>query len=308
MDSCLSTLSSIPKQKRIDLLNQLLNQIPGNPCRILMPSGKIIQCRFSQMKNSSVLFENKRGEHESINFSACTGFSIRLKSKKIKTDSEISKSGFKNRKLENWPTDGPEVTLESDTGKWDQFEVNNKRFGVVSTYDEEIYTTKKVKEDQLTREQVLRAKIIEDEIMNKEHKEETGNDEEEMFGAVLGSGRFTQSATTEPQTNSKASKSKSPEVLKPAPKRPEISEVSEKKQQDPEKIGNQSKSKELSKASQKSKPRRLELETKEQSNPKPARPKPETAQSSFPPAIEKISDIYFEAFLIMARDNTYAVW
>ena len=308
MDSCISSLSSIPKQKRIDLLNQLLNQMPGNPCRILMPSGKIIQCRFNQMQNSSILFESKRGEHESINFSACTGFSIRLKSKKIKTDSEISKSGFKNRKLENWPTDGPELTLESDTGKWDQFEVNNKKFGVVSTYDEEIYTTKKVKEDQLTREQVIRAKIIEDEIMNKEHKEESGDDEEKMFGAVLGSGRFAQSSTSETSSNCQASNSKSPKVLKQVPKKSESSEIAEKKHEDPEQIPNQLKPKESSKPAQKSKPGRLELESREQSNPKPAALKPDITQSSFPPAIEKISDIYFEAFLIMSRDNTFAVW
>ena len=66
-------------------------------------------------------------------------------------------------------------------------------FGVMSTYNEELYTTKKVTPNQLSKEQVEWAIKIEKEIASKEQKEtKTEEDEEKLFGAVLGTGRYTQ--------------------------------------------------------------------------------------------------------------------
>ena len=74
-----------------------------------------------------------------------------------------------------------------------------KKFGVVSTYDEELYTTKKVNESQLSRDQIKRAIKIEKELANKEQREsiEEEEDEEKMFGAVLGTGRYADNKPVE---------------------------------------------------------------------------------------------------------------
>jgi hypothetical protein len=189
MDLLLSSIdASYSKQTRQKLIRQLLNQASKKPCRVLFPSG-FTQVKFQKLEENLIHFE-KQGESSSIPLSSCLGFTIRLSSKSLKIDSEISKNSSKNRKLENWKSVGPDQSLEGDPSKWDQFEENFKKFGIVSTFDEELYTTKKVPEDQLSREQVIRAKNIEKELMNKETLDEGKEDEEEMFGAVLGSGRF----------------------------------------------------------------------------------------------------------------------
>jgi hypothetical protein len=68
----------------------------------------------------------------------------------FKTDTDISgnQSGFFERELQPWkPEEGdlPEATLEESVsghvGNWDQFAVNEQKFGVQSTYDEHYYTT-----------------------------------------------------------------------------------------------------------------------------------------------------------------------
>ena len=71
----------------------------------------------------------------------------------MKTDKAISrgKTGpVAGRELQRWdPGQDDNLAslsldeLKTNTGKkWDQFEVNNRLFGVKSTYDENLYTTK----------------------------------------------------------------------------------------------------------------------------------------------------------------------
>ena len=59
-------------------------------------------------------------------------------------DSDISgQIAFKERELQRWvPEDDMELSLEDDGGEWDQFKVNEEKFGVESTYDEHLYTTR----------------------------------------------------------------------------------------------------------------------------------------------------------------------
>ncbi|RZC49417.1 hypothetical protein C5167_017845 [Papaver somniferum] len=91
-------------------------------------------------------------------------------------DSSISNfpSAGKGRQLERWiPEDNDSrcpdlenVFDATDNRKWDQFEINKTLFGVESTFDEEIYTTKLVKGPQmkeLEREALRIAKEIEAE-------------------------------------------------------------------------------------------------------------------------------------------------
>ena len=50
---------------------------------------------------------------------------------------------IKERELERWvPDDEVELTLEDDGSEWDQFKVNQEKFGVESSYDEHLYTTR----------------------------------------------------------------------------------------------------------------------------------------------------------------------
>lgn len=64
---------------------------------------------------------------------------------RFKTDSDIS-SGFhfRERELQKWvPDDNSKaLSLEDDSAPWDQFKVNEEKFGVESSYDEHLYTTK----------------------------------------------------------------------------------------------------------------------------------------------------------------------
>ncbi|KAI3991850.1 hypothetical protein MKX01_012795 [Papaver californicum] len=91
-------------------------------------------------------------------------------------DSSISKFHFveEGRQLERWiPEDNDSqcpdlenVFDTTDNRKWDQFEINKMLFGVESTFDEEIYTTKLVKGPQmreLEREALRIAREIEGE-------------------------------------------------------------------------------------------------------------------------------------------------
>ncbi|KAI3914471.1 hypothetical protein MKW92_031685 [Papaver armeniacum] len=80
----------------------------------------------------------------------------------IMIDSSISKLHLagKGRQLERW------IPEDNDSVKWDQFEINKTLFGVESTFDEEIYTTKLVKGPkmkELEREALRIAKEIEAE-------------------------------------------------------------------------------------------------------------------------------------------------
>lgn len=71
--------------------------------------------------------------------------------KSFKTDIDISqgRGGLKERELQKWTPDAADEvshvnhqTLEESSSTWDQFIVNEEKFGVKSTYDEHLYTTK----------------------------------------------------------------------------------------------------------------------------------------------------------------------
>jgi len=122
----------------------------------------------------------------------------------FKTDSAISgKSGeIFERQLQKWEPekDNYDVSLElTDDGneKWDQFETNEKLFGITTDYDEEIYTTAldRTKADFKKREQEaikIAAEIEKASTENIHLAEERGQiiddndvDEEDRYGAVI---------------------------------------------------------------------------------------------------------------------------
>lgn len=122
----------------------------------------------------------------------------------FKTDTDISaaQSGFKERSLEKWQPDASDNSSSNAaafdfniTGKWDQFEVNEKLFGVKTDYKEELYTTKldKNSEEYRKKEQEAErlAKEIEKQQSNNIHLAEErgqklyGVNEEDLYGAVI---------------------------------------------------------------------------------------------------------------------------
>lgn len=64
----------------------------------------------------------------------------------FKTDASIAAGAGlpRERELQRWVPDAdtPAITLEDLGGHWDQFSVNREKFGVESTYDEHLYTTR----------------------------------------------------------------------------------------------------------------------------------------------------------------------
>ena len=64
----------------------------------------------------------------------------------FRTDTDISGNlSIRERDLQRWEpanTASFDMSLESSSGTWDQFQVNEQLFGVKSDYDENIYTTR----------------------------------------------------------------------------------------------------------------------------------------------------------------------
>ncbi|CAN3358570.1 hypothetical protein DICA1_E07052 [Diutina catenulata] len=117
----------------------------------------------------------------------------------FKTDTDISKGQYRERELERWvpDEDTPAMTLESTgSGTWDQFKVNQEKFGVESTYDEHLYTTRINKQAPDYDERVKRAdkiaRDIEGSATTDRHVmeerglsvDDSGMDEEDKYSGV----------------------------------------------------------------------------------------------------------------------------
>lgn len=90
--------------------------------------------------------------------------------KTFTTDSNITKTKeIKEKELVPWVPSADEQLLNSEdldsaSGKWDQFEVNSKKFGVTSTYRESLYTTELDKDSEFYKKKLKIAERIADEI------------------------------------------------------------------------------------------------------------------------------------------------
>lgn len=121
----------------------------------------------------------------------------------FKTDTDISGNlQVKERDLQKWTPEGDDLVLEgledsSSHGAWDQFEVNEKKFGVQSSWDENLYTTRldKSAPDYLIR--LKEAEKIAKEIEKEGHNgnvhlaeergiaiDDSGMDEEDKYSGV----------------------------------------------------------------------------------------------------------------------------
>lgn len=117
-----------------------------------------------------------------------------VKHRKFKTDAEISKrKSLQDRELQKWEPeeDGHSLTLEDTHGSnWDQFKINEQKFGVRTTYDEHLYTTKVPQASELTEAEVRRAEKLAKELEGGKDDYNEDEDEEAKYGAVLGTGRY----------------------------------------------------------------------------------------------------------------------
>lgn len=136
--------------------------------------------------------------------------SVRLEDKpkaetsKFKTDRDISAGyKFEEREFERWqPEAGSvELTLEDNSGgngAWDQFKVNEEKFGVESTYDEHLYTTRvntlaKDYNERLQRAQKIAREIeglttLDHHVLEERGiavADDSGMDEEDKYSGVL---------------------------------------------------------------------------------------------------------------------------
>ncbi|CAG9328278.1 PBP1_1 [Blepharisma stoltei] len=219
------------KQRLMFAILSLLNK----QCKLTTKSGKSYQGRLNNYTSEGACLMDCKIEGGMIQkqkFLIHDILSLEFKSisvisfKKFKTDKEISRSrSNKERELERFECEGEEDTLDQNNIKgWNQFEFNEKNFGVKSTYDEKYYTTSAVSEHELTEEQIKRAHKIEMELEGSKGDEALEDDEEAMFGAVRGSGRYksenkktknkkNKPQNTQEQTETKETENQSPTQL-----------------------------------------------------------------------------------------------
>lgn len=122
-----------------------------------------------------------------------------MEKSKFKTDSDISKSKFKERELAKWvPEDDLKLALDETQhkpGNWDQFKANQERFGIDSTYDETLYTTRVNTEAKDFQQRLKKAEQLASEIegsvssdphiMEERGKiDDSGIDEEDKYSGV----------------------------------------------------------------------------------------------------------------------------
>lgn len=122
---------------------------------------------------------------------------------KFKTDTDISKTAFRERELQKWVPEDHEVLMNPDlvledasSSGWDQFKVNQDKFGVDSTFDEHLYTTRINVQAPDYQARVARAtkiaKEIESLLTSDRHileergiaVDDSGMDEEDKYSGV----------------------------------------------------------------------------------------------------------------------------
>lgn len=142
-----------------DKLVNLINKSIGKNCNVTVNSGIKYKGVLVNEKPSSITLKNpimvsKTNDDLANNLSEKLNINLKdvidlqiNNTNSFKTDSDISNTKFKERELEKWvpETDDLPVNMsleEDNTSNWDQFKANEDKFGVGSTYDEHLYTTR----------------------------------------------------------------------------------------------------------------------------------------------------------------------
>lgn len=111
----------------------------------------------------------------------------------FRTDTEISnRQQIQERELQRWAPDDHtdiDLSLESsgDSAGWDQFAVNERKYGVQSTYDENLYTTAIDRSAPTYNRKAAEAERLAREIEgrgDRDEEKEDGRGEEEKYSGV----------------------------------------------------------------------------------------------------------------------------
>lgn len=152
-------------------------------------------------------WENNVKEKESNNsnvvINSSNNTTVEEITESFKTDVDISGGNkiLTERELTKWEPEDDKLslgqTLEESSSNWDQFAVNEQKFGVKSTYDEHFYTTKINKNDPNYEQRLKEAQKIAHEIENQESTgnihlaedrgiiiDDSGMDEEDLYSGV----------------------------------------------------------------------------------------------------------------------------
>ncbi|KAG7828593.1 hypothetical protein KL920_003730 [Ogataea angusta] len=191
-------------------------------------SGVAIVLRYPQLKKSSfasseeelkikfelpetLIFSEKdisKMEFEDVDFEALEEAErprLHTSGRSFRTDNDISADfACHERELQKWvPDEDIDVRLtesleDADSNvHWDQFEVNERKFGIQSTYDEDLYTTKIPKNAPDYEQRLKEAEKIAREIESQGHNgnihlaeergiivDDSGVDEEDKYSGV----------------------------------------------------------------------------------------------------------------------------
>eukprot|EP00834_Sanchytrium_tribonematis_P005206 NODE_300_length_10433_cov_0.716470.p4 type:complete len:416 gc:universal NODE_300_length_10433_cov_0.716470:3061-4308(+) len=194
-------------------MNRVLNSMQNLRVEVHTVNGSIYQGYLQKYNEKSIILKAviifdsnqfKAIEHAQLELSKITllisaKFPVVPKRKgKGFTDGEISANKKTQRDLVKFeiPEDYKDDDLSEKGGHWDQFEENEKKFGVTTTYDESIYTThldkssKEYKDKEKEAERIAR-EIEKSSSANTHMKEERGQkledevDEETKYSEVL---------------------------------------------------------------------------------------------------------------------------
>lgn len=157
-----------------------------------------VSMRFADSGAKQLVFQPEDIVDVAVTLSA----PLQVDQRKFRTDTDISgRRAVAERELERWTPDTDSATSaltleDSSTGSWDQFAVNADRFGVPSTYDEHLYTTRINTDGPDYQAKMRRAQRLADEIEgqtggNVHQREERGDtvddsgmDEEDKYSGV----------------------------------------------------------------------------------------------------------------------------
>lgn len=148
----ISVVLERPRLVQKPLLDEKSNADDALPERLIISASDLMGVEVTLPKEMSKphTSEKEKADKEKVEKKKTPSpepYTFRKTSKTgFRTDADIS-SGFhaRERELQKWvpENDTAALSLEDDSqGAWDQFKVNEQKFGVGSTYDEHLYTTR----------------------------------------------------------------------------------------------------------------------------------------------------------------------
>lgn len=164
----------------------------------------IADLSVANVTTSEVMAKESNGKHQRIRWSLPVPYADKQigTTTGFRTDTDISGSlAMRERNLQRWEPSAADSSVDmslesSQTGGWDQFEVNERLFGATTSYDENLYTTRIDRNDPSYKKREAEAARIAREIEgtqsdNPHLREERGqafegdgHDEEERYSGV----------------------------------------------------------------------------------------------------------------------------